>query len=196
MAKHDSSPLADAATAFESELATYGRLGKLFLETPLASVKQLERANTTLAEIAACEERLQAAGQTLVKALASARDQQEQLAQGVVAHVPTLQARNKRLQELMSELGNVAGEVAGLNDVIARQRDSGDGSQGPTQADALDVSETVFALSARAEQLARTAHEAAFEELATQAHALHQRLLVIGKKLQRVGGGSGTGPAA
>lgn len=187
MAKPDASPLTDAAAAFESELATYARLGKLFLETPLSSVKHLERANTTLAEIAACEERLQAAGQTLVKALAGARDQQEQLAQGVVAHVPTLQARNKRLQDLMGELGSVAGEVAGLNDLIARQKENGDATHTPTAADALDVSETVFALSSRAEQLAHTARDAEFEELATQAHALHQRLQVIGKKLQRVG---------
>ena len=188
MAK-DPSPLADAAAAFDAELAAYARLGKLFLETPLSSVKHLERANTTLAEIAACEERLQTAGQRLVQALAAARDRQEQLAKEVVAHVPALQQRNKRLQELMTELGAVAQEVAGLNEVISQVKDNGDESAGPTQQDARDVSETVLALSARAQQLAGTAHEAEFEELATQAHSLHQRLLVIGKKLQKVGGG-------
>ena len=98
MAKQDSSALATAAATFDAELATYARLGKLFLETPLSSVKQLERANHTLSEIAACEERLQAAGQALVVALSGARQRQEDLAKEVVAHVPNLQARNQRLR--------------------------------------------------------------------------------------------------
>lgn len=189
MSKDDSSPLTEAATAFENELAQYARLGELFLKTPMSSVKHLERSNATLADIAACEERLQNAGQTLVKALAAARDRQEQLATQVVAHVPNLQARNTRLKELMAEMSSVATEVAGLNDIIAKQRGNGDVLQTPTAADALDVSETVLALSGRAEALATSARDAEFEELATQAHSLHQKLLVIGKKLQKAGGG-------
>lgn len=193
MAKTDEpSELAAAATAFESELAQYARLGELFLKTPMSSVKFLERSNGTLADIAACEERLQTAGQTLVKALAAARDRQEQLATQVVAHVPALQARNARLKELMGEMGTVATDVAGLNDIIAKQRGNGDAGSEPTPAEALDVSETVLALSSRAEALASTAREAEFEELATQAHSLHQKLQVIGKKLQKAGtGGAG-----
>ncbi|HWO17163.1 MAG TPA: hypothetical protein VNO30_00245 [Kofleriaceae bacterium] len=188
MAKQDPSALATAAAAFDAELATYSRLGKLFLETPLSSVKHLERANHTLAEIASCEERLQAAGQALVIALSGARQRQEDLAKEVVAHVPNLQARNQRLKELTGELGTLANDVSGLNQVIAHRNDNGDSTQPPTAADALDVSSRVFALSERAEQLARTAHEAELEELHTQAHALHQRLQAIGKKLQKVGG--------
>lgn len=184
----DTSQLAAAAETFDKELAAYARLGKLFLETPMSSVKYLERVNSTLGEIAQCEERLQAAGQALVRALASARDQQEVLAKAVVAHVPALQARNARLQELMTEMGGVAAEVAGLNDIISGKKENGDASKGPTQADARDVSEVVLGLSSRAEALAATAREAEFEEVATQAHALHQRLQAIGKKLQKAGG--------
>ena len=187
MAK-DSSPLSDAAAEFDKELAAYSRLGKLFIDTPLSSVKHLERANTTLGEIAQCEERLQKAGQALVQALSASRDQQEQLAKAVVAHVPNLQARNQKLQELMTEMGAVAGEVAGLNDIILKHKDNGDQTKGPTPADARDVGETVLALSSRAEALAATARDAEFEEVATQAHALHQRLQAVGKKLQKAGG--------
>jgi hypothetical protein len=189
MAK-DSSPLADAAAEFDKELAAYARLGKLFIETPLSSVKHLERANTTLNEIAQCEERLQLAGQTLVRVLSASRGEQEQLATAVVAHVPALQARNERLKELMVDMGAVAAEVAGLNDVIAGKKENGDASRGPSQADALDVSQTVLGLSARAESLATAARDAEFEEVAIQAHSLHQRLQAIGKKLQRAGGGA------
>lgn len=185
----DTSPLSEAAANFDKELAAYARLGKLFIETPLSSVKYLERANGTLAEIAGCEERLQQAGQTLVRALSASRDQQEELAKAVVAHVPNLQARNVRLQELMTEMGALAGEVAGLNDVIAGKKDNGDATKGPSQADARDVSDVVLGLSERAEALATTARDAEFEEVATQAHSLHQRLQAIGKKLQKAGGG-------
>jgi hypothetical protein len=187
MAKQDVTPLVEAAASFDEELATYSRLGELFLKTPLSSVKHLERANGALAELAGCEERLQAAGQKLVKALSSARDAQEQLAKEVVAHVPAVQQRNTRLQELMAELTAVAGEVGGLNAVIQGKTENGDSTAQPTKADARDVSERVLQLSSRAEKLAADARDAEYEELATQAHALHQRLQVIGKKLQKVG---------
>ena len=187
MSKPDTA-LAAAAAGFDEELATYTRLGDLFIKIPVASVKQLERANGTLAEIAACEERLQAAGQRMVGALAAARAHQEQLAHDVVARVPVVQARNRRLNELMGELTAVAGEVGSLNSVLTGHRDNGDATKPPTLDAARDISTTMFALSARAEQLSVTAHEAEFEELATQAHALHQRLQAIGKKLQKAGG--------
>ena len=64
MTKRDLSELALAAVAFETELEAYKRSGELFMKTPLgSSVKHLERANATLAELAGCEERLQVAGQ-------------------------------------------------------------------------------------------------------------------------------------
>jgi len=187
MAKIESTPLVEAAAEFDTELSSYARLGELFLKQPMSSVKHLERANNLLGEIAGCEERLQQAGQKLVKALAAARDQQEQLAKDVVAHVPAIQQRNARLQELMGELTGLAGEVGGLNTLIQSKAENGDASAQPTAKDARDVSETVLGLSTRAEALAGTAREAEFEELALQAHALHQRLQAIGKKLAKVG---------
>jgi uncharacterized coiled-coil DUF342 family protein len=188
MAKQDPSALTEAATAFETELATYTRLGELFVKTPLSSVKHLERANATLADIAACEGRLQTAGQQLVQALSAARSQQEELAKEVVGHVPAVQERNKRLQELMGELAGVATEVSGLNAIITQRSNEASGQ--PSAADAQGISTTVFALSERAETLANTARDAEFEELATQAHALHQKLQAIGKKLALVGAGT------
>lgn len=187
MAKVEATPLVEAAAEFDEALAQYSRLGDLFIKAPLGSVKHLERANNLLGEIATCEERLQAAGQKLVRALAEARDGQERLSKDVVAHVPSIQARNKRLQELMSELTSVAGEVAGLNAQIQAKADSGEPGAAPTADDATDLSSSVLALSTRAEELAKTSRDAEFEELATQAHSLHQRLQAIGKKLAKAG---------
>ncbi len=186
MAKPDSA-LAEAAAGFDEQLAGYARVGDIFLKTPLSSVKHLERANAALAEIAACEERLQAAGQRMVQALSEARAHQEQLARDIVAHVPMVQSRNQRLNELMGELTAVAGEVGGLNNALAAHRENGDARKPPTAEDARGLSTTVFGLSDRAERLAATAREAEFEELAAQAHALHQRLQAVGKKLQKAG---------
>ena len=60
-------------------------------------------------------------------------------------------------------------------------------SGGPTVVDAQGLSTTILDLSMRAEQLANRARTAELEELATQAHALHQKLQVIGKKLAIAG---------
>lgn len=187
MSKQDT-PLEKAAAAFDAELATYMRLGDLFVKTPLSSVKHLERANATLADIAACEERLQTAGQNLVLALGTSRKAQEDLAKLVVAHVPVVQDRNKTLQELMNELAGVADEVGGLNAKIAARSSNGDSDAQTASVEAAELSALILDLSMRAEKLAERAREAQLEELATQAHALHQKLQAVGKKLAIAGG--------
>jgi hypothetical protein len=187
MVKQDSE-LSEAAAGFDRELAAYTRLGELFIDAPVASVKQLERANTTLGEITACEERLQAAGQRLVQALAAARTQQEQLARDVIARVPVVRGRNEQLKQLMTELAAVAGDVGELNTAIAGHN-NGEPTNLASAGAARDISTMLIALSERAAKLATTARDAEFEELAAQAHALHQRLQAIGKKLHKAAGG-------
>jgi hypothetical protein len=88
----------------------------------------------------------------------------------------------------MVELSAVAGEVGDLNAAITGRRDNGDPTLPPTPDTARDISALVLALSERAAQLATSAREAEFEELAAQAHALHQRLQAIGKKLHKAAG--------
>ena len=181
MPKPPPSPLSEAAVAFDEVLAQYARLAKLFLETPLGSVKHLERSNATLGELAGCEDKLQQAGQRLLAALGEARGRQEQLSHDVIAHAPALQTRNAELRALMDEMGQVAGEVASVNTVIQ-------GEAADREPIVADVSDRVLALSSRAEDLARRANDAQSEEVSTQAHALHQRLAAIAKKLQKAAG--------
>jgi predicted nucleic acid-binding Zn-ribbon protein len=182
------SPLADAATVFDDVLASYARLAELFLKTPLESVKHLERANATLGDIAACEEKLQQAGQALLAALGEARARQEQLSRDVIAHAPALKDRNQALRDLMDEMGQLAGDVTSLNAIIQERDPTSPSARGKDQADVADVSDKVLALSARAEDLAKRANAAQFEEVSTQAHALFQRLSAIAKKLQKAVG--------
>jgi hypothetical protein len=185
MAKSDS-PLVQAASAFDQELAVYARLGELFLKTPLDTLKHLERANQTLGELADCEQRLQDAGKALIEALTGARQKQEQLSQSVIDYAPTVQARNEKLRELMKSMGELAGDVSAVNSLVMGK--NGDQQAETEQADPGEVSAKVLALSERADQLAANARDASFPELGEQAHALHQRLKAIGTKLQKAGG--------
>jgi hypothetical protein len=186
MAKSDS-PLVQAATQFDEELAIYARLGELFLKTPLTTLKHLERANQTLGEIADCEQRLSDAGKRLIEALTGARQKQEELSQNVVQYAPTVQARNLKLRELMAAMGELASDVQTVNTEVL-QRNGDQQQQAQAQPDAGEVSAKVLALSERAEQLAATCREADFAELGDQAHSLHQRLKAIGTKLQKAAG--------
>jgi hypothetical protein len=177
MTKPASSPLTTAAAAFDDELASYARLAELFVKTPLSSLKQLERANATLTDLAACEGRVQAAAQVLLHALGVARGTQEGLAAEVVARAPELEKRNRELRAVMDDMAALAAEVGEVNAAIA-----GDTNK-PTTADVAAMSAQLRTLSSRAEQLADTARAAGFDEVASQAHALHQRLLAISNKL-------------
>ena len=179
----ESSPLTEAAAAFDAELAVYARLGELFLKTPLTSLKQLERANQLIGEIADCEQRLQDAGKTLITALSAARGRQEGLSNQVVAHAPTVQARNTQLRDLMMSMGTLATDAAAINARVLSPE--GDASKPP---DTTDVSSAVLEIAERAAKLASDAHDAEFEELSQQAHSLHQRLKAIGQKLSKAGG--------
>jgi uncharacterized coiled-coil protein SlyX len=185
MAKSES-PLVQAAAEFDEELAVYARLGELFLKTPLTTLKHLERANQTLGEIAECEQRLSDCGKRLIEALTGARQKQEQLSQSVVEYAPTVQARNVQLRELMTKMGELASDVQSVNTLVMGK--NGDQQKESDKPDPVEISTKVLALSERADQLAATAREADFAELAEQAHALHQRLKAIGTKLQKAAG--------
>lgn len=187
MAKSDS-PLVQAATQFDEELAIYARLGELFLKTPLTTLKHLERANQTLGEIADCEQRLSDAGKRLIEALTGARQKQEELSQSVIDYAPTVQARNTKLRELMAAMGELAGDVQSVNTLVLQKNGDHAATAETPKPDPGDVSSKVLALSERADQLAATCRQADFEELAEQAHSLHQRLKAIGTKLQKAAG--------
>ena len=176
MAKPDPSALTQAAAAFDDALATYQRLGELFLRSPLETLKHLERANSTLQDLADAETRLQNTGQVLIAAIAGSRDAQQALAQQILERAPALAVRNTRLGELMAALHEIAGEVQKVNAEMA--------SAGTQE----HMRTAMVSLVERAEALTKAAREAEFPELADQAHALGQRLASITKKLATVAG--------
>jgi chromosome segregation ATPase len=174
-------PLAIAAQQFEEELARYAQLGDAFVKTPMSSTKQLERANELITEIAAQEERLSAAGQKLVMAVTAARGKQEELAALVVGKLPELKARNEVLRSLLAELAQIGADTGGLNDRAAGM--SADAAR--TDPTARELVNGMQSLHERAAALAAKARDAQLDELATQAHALHQKLFAAWKKLDK-----------
>jgi hypothetical protein len=101
----------------------------------------------------------------------------------VIDYAPTVQARNTKLRELMTAMGELAADVASINTQVTGK--NGDSGAEAAKPDTAEISTKVLQLSERAEQLAGTARDAEFAELAEQAHALHQRLKAIGTKLQK-----------
>lgn len=168
------SALAQAALAFDEQLAAYNRLADLLLRTPLTTEKQLVRANQTLEEIAAAEQGLEATGQALARAIGLAHGRQRALAEQVVAHLPAVQARNQGLRELVTEMQALGNELREINAAAAGG------------AAVREVEERVAALAAQAEALAVRARDAGLDDTASQAHAMHQQMLAVVRKLRTV----------
>jgi hypothetical protein len=167
--KHDSA-LIEAARAFDEALDAHGRAAELFVRSSLSTTKQLERANELLGEIAAAEELLRERGAALGAAVSAARDRQEQAAGEVVARLPYLKERNLQLQSLLQTFQVLGVDAVELNT----------SAPGSTPA---ELAARVTAMSERAAALAADARTSGFEELANQAHALHQRLAATARKL-------------
>lgn len=172
--RSEGSALTAAVAAFDDQLASYERLAELLLRTPLATEKQLQRANQTLEEIAAAERGLETSGRALAAALGEARDRQQRLAEQIVAHLPAVQARNQGLADLIGELQQLGGALREVNAAAA------------AGAAVREVEEQVSALAARAAGLAERARGDGFDESATQAHAMQQQMLAVVRKLRAV----------
>ncbi len=170
------SPLVEAVQAFEAELSTYAQLSEAFQRAQLGSTKQLERANETLGQIAASEQRLGQCGQRMADAVGAARDQQERLARATLERVPAVKQRMEDLRGLLGQFEALGKEASALNDSAAAMGKRAPGASNQTDQ-ARDLIAQMFALSQRAQELAGQARTIEFEELANRAHALHQQLL-------------------
>jgi chromosome segregation ATPase len=177
------SPLLSAIEAFEAELHSYAQLSEAFQRAPLGSTKQLERANETLGQIAASEQRLGACGQRLAQAVSEARDQQERLARATLERVPAVKQRMEELRGLLARFETLGQEAAALNATAAGLARRPADAESPAGT-ARQLTEQMHALSQKAQELAAAARAVDFEELANRAHALHQQLLSGYNKLK------------
>jgi hypothetical protein len=176
----------EAADAFAEELATYASLSEAFQRAPLESTKHLERANETLSQIAASEQRLAVCGQRLAEAVGAARERQEALARATLERVPHIRQRMDELRGLLGQFESLGGEAGAINaDAAQLGREARDKDDKQAQVDrARELAARMLALSQRAQDIAAAARAASFEELANRAHALHQQLLSAHHKLK------------
>ena len=178
-----SSQLLEAVEAFEAELSSYAQLSEAFQRAALSSAKQLERANETLGQIAASEQRLGVIGQQLADAVGKARDQQERLSKMTLERIPAVKKRMEELRDLLGLFEALGKEASALNEQAStlgrRQADSPNPS-----APVKELTAQMLSLSQRAHALTGQARAADFEELANRAHALHQQLLSAYNKLK------------
>jgi hypothetical protein len=180
--KGPTSPLVEAAQGFADALEAYAQLAKGFVRAPLHSARQIERASDLLEEITASEQRLSEAGQALAAAVTAARDEQEALATSMLEHLPVVRDRGQALRELLAGFEGLGAEAAELNREVAEVRAGGQG--------AAAIVERMLELAGRAEAVAVAARASEFEDLASQAHALHQSLLAAARRLQAAAGGA------
>lgn len=169
--KKSPSPLVEAAQAFDDALEAHARASELFVRSPLASTKHIDRANELMNEIAAAEQLLGERGAALSAAITAARDRQLALAHQIVERLPEVKARNEQLLGLLEQYQALGGEAGAINATA---------STTPPR----ELAAALIALSDRATALAAAARDAGFDELSSQAHALHQRLAAAAKKLQ------------
>jgi hypothetical protein len=178
------SPLLEAAQAFDDELTSYTNLSEAFQRAPLSSSKHLERVNELLGQIAASEQRLAACGQRLAEAVSGAREHQEGHAKLTLERIPEVKTRMEHLRALLAQFEDLGKQAGALNQTAVSLGKGGAESGGEQIGGVRDLAAQMQSLSVRASELAAAAKQADFEELGARAHALHQQLLSAHHKLK------------
>lgn len=169
--RKEPSALVEAAQAFDEALEAHVRAGELFVRSNLSTTKQLERANELLGEIAAAEKLLADRGAALAAAINAAHTRQQAAAKEIVDRIPAIKERNEQLQALLARFQTIGAEAGALN-------------AGAAASKPAELVATITSIADRAEALAADARTAGFDELAREAHSLHQRLASTARKLQ------------
>jgi hypothetical protein len=183
-----SSALASAAEAFGATLQRFGALAAAADRVALDSQKGLERAGAQLKEIAACEEELQVQAQTLMTALAGARDAQLKQAEAVRQRALLIQTRTEEYGAVMRRFEKLGQDAASLNTaaqgLAARGRTPDEMVRdGELLAGLDELQERMSALASGAQTLAGDARGAGFEDLSRKIDSLRQQILAAHNKI-------------
>jgi uncharacterized coiled-coil DUF342 family protein len=179
-----SSPLIQAAEAFDEQLARFDAAAETVKKAPLTSGKHLERAAEVLKEVASIDEKLGEQVRALVSVINDVRDRQQQQAAAVLERAQELQRRTNEfqaLQEKYAGLGKVAGE---LNEALQTSLQSAGGQPVPEMASTLSkVGERLGLAADEAQALANEAQEKEFSDMVRHADALRQQVLSTKNRL-------------
>jgi len=185
MKNGSSSPLIQAAEAFDEQLKRFEAAAETVKKAPLTSGKHLERAAEVLKEVATIDEKLGEQVRALVSVINDVRDRQQLQAQAVLERAQELQRRTTVFQDLQQKyagLGRVAGE---LNDALQTSLQSAGGQPVPEMASTLSqVSDRLGQAADEAQALAQEAEEKEFTDMVRHADALRQQVLSTRNRLQ------------
>jgi hypothetical protein len=180
----ETSPLVEAARAFDETLARFGALAASVGRADLDSSEGLARAAGALQKVAACEEEMQRRAQALSAALSAARQTQESHAQELGARALEVQKRTEMYVALLQRFESVGNDAADLNGMsqklaaankIDRQMPAEAAS--PLLAQLAELAARMEAVAVTAEALAGDARAAHFDDVARNTDALRQQLV-------------------
>ena len=177
--KSDRSNLAAVAEGLDAELCRYEALAMGFQRERLDSEKSLHQASRALQELEDSEVRLGQHLQSLVAAIGSARERQEQQALAVQERARQMRQRSADLGDLLvrwEALGKAATDVNRLVQQVASTIEQM-GTEGPDAVAFRDIDDRLGRLADDSEELSRAAQAEAFVDLGKLADSLRVRLL-------------------
>jgi septal ring factor EnvC (AmiA/AmiB activator) len=178
--KADRSSLAAVAEGLDAELCRYEALAMGFQRERLDSEKSLRQASRTLQELEDSEVRLGQHLQSLVAAIGSARERQEQLALAVQERARQMRQRSTDLADLLARweaLGKAAADVNRLVQQVASTIEQMGGEAGPDAVAFREIDDRLGRLADDSQELSRAAEAEAFVDLGKLADSLRLRLL-------------------
>lgn len=178
------SPLVEAAQAFDEALGRFGELADSVGRAALDSSEGLARAAAALQKVAACEEEMQQRAQTLSAALTAARQAQEAHAREIGARALDVQKRGETYAALLQQfeavgrdavdLNSTAQQLAGANKIDPQMSQE---VISPLLAQLGELESRMKGVAVGAETLAGDARAAHFDDLAHKTDVLRQQLL-------------------
>lgn len=176
-----------AAQAFDSALASFHRAAEATLHGSLCSAKQLERAVSTLNQVAQCEQRLGVASKTLSEAIHDGHQQQLEMTRKLTERAQAIAVRNAQLEQLMAGYRALGEAALTLNheaaEILRKKKELAGSSPAPLTDELKGLADKLATVAGIAQQLTETARGEDFEEIARQADSVRQQLLAARTKL-------------
>jgi hypothetical protein len=188
----ETSPLIEAAEAFDGSLRRFAALAESVRRASLDSSHGLARAADALKEVVACEEDLQVQARILIAALAAAREAQEGQSELVRNRALEIQTRSGEYAAILGRFEAIGTEAADLNTAtqqLASQRKIADQTLRESDISALladlgEIEDRMTGVIDSSEGLANDARAANFDDLHRRTDALRQQLLAARNRIK------------
>ncbi|WP_394822532.1 hypothetical protein [Pendulispora albinea] len=180
------SELGLAAAALDAELARFEGLAQTALQTPLNSEKNIERAARATMDAAACQNRVAERVQSLVAAVAGARDRQQATAERVLARAQEIQRRGEEVTALMKRFALLGVEAHDLVGLIQKVHEPGAAKE-DVLALIADIEAKMSTVVSNSEEVAKAALSIEMSDIARQADSIRQQLHSAKNRLKLLG---------